>query len=106
MLIILSLKIYPVIEQSIQLYGTFYLYSGTVLLLLPVIYLVLPETRNQPLASINKQFSDNQLDQMDKKGKMDMNENTFPPVVSKSRRDITFRKRSLTTNTENEKSRI
>ena len=44
-LIVVSLKIFPLLEQAILLFGTFYFYGAVVLLLLPVIMKVLPETK-------------------------------------------------------------
>ena len=44
-LIVVSLKIFPLLEQAIFLFGTFYFYGAVVLLLLPVIMKVLPETK-------------------------------------------------------------
>ena len=51
-----SLKCFPYLEASFQLFGTFYLYSFVVLCLLPIIMYILPETRDKGLNIINRQF--------------------------------------------------
>ena len=43
---LLSLKMFPLLERAFHsVYGIFYLYGGVVLLLLPLIMFVLPETK-------------------------------------------------------------
>merc|ERR1711971_449950 len=59
-LILVSLKIFPLLEQTIHLFGTFYFYGAVVLLLLPIIMKVLPETKDQDLTEIHRIFSPQQ----------------------------------------------
>ena len=42
---IASLKLFPCLEALLNMFGTFYLYASLVLLLLPAIMLVMPETK-------------------------------------------------------------
>ena len=56
LLIVATLKLFPVLQQQLGLAGCFYLYSGLVLLSLPLIMLVLPETKDLSLTDINKLF--------------------------------------------------
>ena len=50
--IMLPLYFFPIIEQSLQLYGTFFSFAGALLMALPVIYFILPETRGLKLEEI------------------------------------------------------
>ena len=52
-LILFSLKIYPLLEQTMLLFGTFYFYGAVVLLLLPIIMKVLPETKVSDICHCN-----------------------------------------------------
>ena len=46
LLMLFSLKMFPLLERVFQsVYGIFYLYGGVTLLLLPLIMFVLPETK-------------------------------------------------------------
>ena len=46
LLMLFSLKMFPLLEREFQgVYGIFYLYGGVILLLLPLIMFVLPETK-------------------------------------------------------------
>lgn len=50
--IMLPLYFFPIIEQSLELYGTFYLFAGALLVASPVIYFILPETKGLKLEKI------------------------------------------------------
>merc|ERR1719188_1463521 len=52
----LPLYFFPIIEQSLQLYGTFFSFAGALLMALPVIYFILPETRGLKLEEIQDYF--------------------------------------------------
>ena len=46
LLMLFSLKMFPLLERIFEsVYGIFYLYGGVVILLLPLIMFVLPETK-------------------------------------------------------------
>ena len=56
LLIVASLKMFPVLVERLQMYGCFYLYCGVVTTTLPLIMLVLPETKDLSLSQINFMF--------------------------------------------------
>merc|ERR1719188_2199144 len=48
----LPLFFFPIIEHSIHLYGTFYSFAGALLVAMPVVYFILPETKGLKLEEI------------------------------------------------------
>ena len=48
-----SLKMFPVLVEKLQMYGCFFLYCGVVTITLPLIMLVLPETKDLSLSAIS-----------------------------------------------------
>ena len=61
LLMVVSLKVFPLLEASLHLSGAFYLYCGVVLAGLPLVMWILPETKDVPISQINNMFirSDN-----------------------------------------------
>lgn len=55
-LLVLCLKLYPVLESRLGLQACFYLFSVIMVLSLPVVYLVLPETKDVGLEMIQHYF--------------------------------------------------
>ena len=55
-LIVISLKIFPILDDNLHLSGTFYLYCGVVLCGLPLIMMILPETKDLSIHQINNLF--------------------------------------------------
>jgi len=58
-LIVVALKLFPLMENSVNLYGTFYIYSGIVLFFFPCLMCILPETKGLSLSQINEVFMKN-----------------------------------------------
>ena len=56
MLIVLTLKMFPLLVSSLKMSGCFFLYCGVVLVGLPLVMLCLPETKNLSLSQINQIF--------------------------------------------------
>ena len=56
LLLIGSLKMFPLIEQGIGLHGTFYCFSAVMLVCTPVIYCILPETKDMSLEMVENYF--------------------------------------------------
>ena len=56
MLIVLTLKMFPLLVSSLNLSGCFFLYCGVVLVGLPLVMLSLPETKYLSLSQINQIF--------------------------------------------------
>ena len=54
-LLVLSLKFYPLMEEKLALYGTFFLFAA--ILIVPVVYLTLPETKDLCLELIQYYFT-------------------------------------------------
>ena len=57
--IVLALKMYPIFENTFAIHGTFYIYSGILLLSLPLVYYILPETKDMGLEMIQSYFTPN-----------------------------------------------
>merc|ERR1719219_1005283 len=55
--IVISLKMYPLFESALGVHGTFYLFSGVLLLSLPLVYWILPETKDIGLEMIQTYFT-------------------------------------------------
>ena len=56
LLLIGSLKMFPSLEQWIGIYGTFYAFSAVMLVCTPVIYCILPETKDMSLEMVENYF--------------------------------------------------
>jgi len=56
LLLLLSIKMYPQLEHSLHLYGTFFMFGGVLFILLPISYLILPETKDISLENIEQHF--------------------------------------------------
>ena len=56
MLIVLTLKMFPLLVSSLKMSGCFFLYCGVVVVGLPLAMLTLPETKDLSLSQINKIF--------------------------------------------------
>ena len=59
LLLIGSLKMFPWIESTIGLHGTFYSFSAVMVICTPVIYFILPETKDMSLEMIENYFLPN-----------------------------------------------
>ena len=57
--LVLALKMYPIFENTFAIHGTFYLFSGILLLSLPIVYCILPETKDMGLEMIQSYFTPN-----------------------------------------------
>ena len=60
LLIVVSLKLFPLLEAGLHLSGAFYLYCGLVLAGLPLALLALPETKDLSIHQINNLFREKQ----------------------------------------------
>ena len=56
MLIVLTLKMFPLLVSSLQMSGCFFLYCLVVLVGLPLAMLIMPETKDKSLSQINQIF--------------------------------------------------
>ena len=56
LLTVISLKIFPLLQENLNLSGTFYLYLGVLACGLPIVMSILPETKGVPIAHINDIF--------------------------------------------------
>jgi len=45
-LLLLSIKLYPQLESNLQLHGTFFMFGAVLVALLPISYVILPETKD------------------------------------------------------------
>ena len=51
-------QLYPVLEDSnLQLWGTFYLFGCVILISLPLVYFIVPETKNVSLELVHHFFT-------------------------------------------------
>jgi len=55
-LLLLSIKLYPQLENNLQLYGTFFMFGAVLAVLLPISYIILPETKDISLEHIEQTF--------------------------------------------------
>ena len=53
---VISLKMFPVLEDAIDLSGIFYVYTGVVFIALPLVMKILPETKDLSINQINELF--------------------------------------------------
>ena len=56
-LLVLSLKFFPVLEFSLTFYGTFYFFAAVLILSVPVVYFTVPETKDLGLEQIQHYFT-------------------------------------------------
>ena len=61
LLIVISLKLFPVLASALELSGTFYLYGIIVLTGLPLVMWVMPETKDLSIHQINNLFKDDNI---------------------------------------------
>ena len=59
-LLIINLMLYPYLEDNINLSGTFYIYAGVVTLCTPIVYFIMPETKDLSLDIVQNYFLSNQ----------------------------------------------
>ena len=57
LLVMIFLYLFPIIEQHLKLYGTFYSFACILLLAFPIVYRVLPETKDLRLEEIQVQLA-------------------------------------------------
>ena len=50
--VMFPLYLFPIVKESLQLYGTFFTFAGILLFAFPIIYKILPETKGLPLEDI------------------------------------------------------
>ena len=60
LLMVVSLKVFPLLEAGLHLSGAFYLYCGVVVAGLPLALLALPETKDLSIHQINNLFREKQ----------------------------------------------
>lgn len=75
----MSLKMYPVLQSILELSGTFYLFAGCMTVSLPLVYYLLPETKDLGLEMI--QVSEGRRKERTKERreqKFDLNRQSFP----------------------------
>ena len=60
-MIAVSLKMFPLLVTSLHLSGSFYLFCGVVLCCLPLMMLVLPETKDRSINQINDIYTENKI---------------------------------------------
>ena len=61
LLMVGCLKLYPLVQASLHLWGTFYLCCGLVLAALPLAWCTLPETKDVAVTDINNMFRDTDI---------------------------------------------
>ena len=54
-----GLKMYPIFESTLTVPGTFFLFSAMMILCLPIVYCILPETKDMGLEMIQSYFTPN-----------------------------------------------
>ena len=64
LLTVISLKLFPLLQENLNLSGTFYLYFGVLVFGLPLVMWILPETKDVPIACINDIFVNKPLQSM------------------------------------------
>merc|ERR1719483_1340285 len=55
--LVLSVKMYPQLESILSLYGTFFMFSIFLIIFLPAVYFILPETKDLSLEMIQAYFA-------------------------------------------------
>ena len=56
LLIVATLKIFPLLVSSLEMSGCFFLYCGVVMVTVPLVMLCLPETKDVELSQISLMF--------------------------------------------------
>lgn len=56
-LLVLGLKMYPILEDLLSVSGTFYLFAAILAFSLPIVYCILPETKDMGLEMIQNYFT-------------------------------------------------
>ena len=56
-MLVLSLKFFPLMEEKLALYGTFFLFAAILIASLPIVYFTLPETKDLGLELIRYYFT-------------------------------------------------
>ena len=56
---VIGLKIYPMLELNFGVDGTFFIFSGVLVFFLPIVYWILPETKDMGLELIQTFFTPN-----------------------------------------------
>ena len=56
LLMVVCLKLFPLLQANLHLWGTFYLCCGLVLAALPLVWCTLPETKDVAVTDINNMF--------------------------------------------------
>jgi hypothetical protein len=56
-LLVVTLKFFPVLQSSLTLYGTFYFFAAILLLSVPIVYFTVPETKDLGLEQIQNYFT-------------------------------------------------
>jgi hypothetical protein len=56
-LLVVCLKSFPVLEKFLNFYGTFYFFASLLLLSIPIVYLILPETKDVALEDVQHFFT-------------------------------------------------
>ena len=57
--LVIALKLFPILQNQLNLHGTFFLFSGILLIALPIVYCILPETKDMGLEMIQNYFTPN-----------------------------------------------
>ena len=57
-MMVVSLKLFPFLEATLHLSGSFFLYLGVVVCGVPFIMIVLPETKDLSICQINNMFEE------------------------------------------------
>jgi len=55
--LVVTLKLYPALEANMHVFGTFFMFSAVLLIFSPIVYAILPETKDVGLEMIQKFFS-------------------------------------------------
>jgi len=55
--LVITVKLYPQLEYFLSLYGTFFMFSVFLIIFLPVVYFILPETKDLSLEMIQQYFT-------------------------------------------------
>ena len=55
-LLVICLKSFPVLEYYLTFHGTFFLFASILLLSLPIVYYILPETKDIALEMVQNYF--------------------------------------------------
>ena len=56
-LLVVCLKSFPILEKFLNFYGTFYFFASVLLLSIPIVYFILPETKDVALEEVQHFFT-------------------------------------------------